>query len=101
MKKVVRDDKVALILTESYGGGWFSWHGSQSALHDPELVEWIEAGKPEEDLDYFVNKYPEHSLSTLGELRLQWVPMGERFVIDEYDGWESVVLESNMRWMVA
>lgn len=101
MDKIVRGGKVAVVLTGTYGGGWFSWHHSRAALHDPEVVQWIEAGKPEANIEYFVNKYPEHSLSTLRGLRVQWIPVGCRFVVDEYDGCESVVLEDHIDWMVA
>lgn len=101
MEKVVRDNMVAVIITGSYGCGWFSWHGTLSALFDPELVEWIEMGRPEDRLEYFAGKYPEYSLSTLRNLRVQWVVEGERFFIDEYDGFENVIQAASVRWVRA
>jgi hypothetical protein len=46
-------------------------------------------------------KYPEVYCGGLEDLVITWVPVGERFRIEEYDGSESLVLESNQRWMTA
>lgn len=101
MNKVIRDGMVAVITASNYGGGWFSGHADLSALYDPELVEWIESGKSDIKLEYFVGKFPEHSMSTLRHLRVTWIPVGAEFIIDEYDGFESVVLKDQVKWMVA
>jgi hypothetical protein len=34
-------------------------------------------------------------------LTVAWVPVGERFQIDEYDGAESIILEAEEVWIVA
>ena len=50
---------------------------------------------------YMELKYPEAYCGGLKDLEVNWVPVGARFRIDEYDGAESLVLESEQRWMTA
>lgn len=75
-------------------------------LYDPTVVKWVEDGEPsgearvrlEATLD---EKYPSCYLGGLRNLQIRWVPVGSRFVVDEYDGSESVVVEQEFDWMVA
>ena len=35
------------------------------------------------------------------ELAIEWIPRGEKFIVHEYDGWETVWLKRNMKWIQA
>jgi hypothetical protein len=46
-------------------------------------------------------KYPDAYCGGLEDLEINWVSVGERFRIEEYDGAENLVLESDEHWMTA
>ena len=88
--KVVRDGKVAVIVSPGYGAGWSTWaDDSRVAVFAPDVVEWIEAGKPELAEGQF-DGYG--YLGGLFDAEIEWLPVGTRFEIDEYDGSESLRL---------
>ena len=102
MDKVVRDGKVAVLVSPGYGAGWSTWNKNCAAcLFDPEVVAWVENGKqgPIPDMEA---KYGGFFFDGGAEdLLIEWVPVGERFRIDEYDGSESIYFERDEKWVVA
>ena len=101
MNKLIRDGKVAVLVSPGYGAGWYSWHGNEELLYDPSIVEWIEQGDLDKINTYLELKYPNDTSLGLSDLEVTWVPAGVRFRIDEYDGAESLVLETNEHWLTA
>ena len=101
MEKVIRDDRVAVIVSPGYGAGWYTWHNIEELLYDPSIVEWIEQGALDKIAVYMELRYPDVYLSQSREFKIKWVPVGERFRITEYDGSESLVLESEQQWLTA
>ena len=89
--KVVRDGKVAVVISPHYGAGWSTWADqSEAALYAPDVVEWIEAGKPEADLQAKFGRYG--YVRGLRNAEIEWVDIGTRFHVDEYDGYETLVI---------
>jgi hypothetical protein len=75
-------------------------------LYDPTVVKWVEDGEPSGEARVRLEttleeKYPSCYLGGLRNLQIRWLPVGSRFVVDEYDGSESVVVEQEFDWMVA
>lgn len=101
MKKLIRDQKVAVLYSPGFGAGWYTWHTIEELVYDPSIVEWVEKQELDMIRVYLDLKYPEEYISGLEDLVVAWVPEGERFRIEEYDGAESLVLESEQRWMTA
>ena len=101
MNKLIRDGKVAVLVSPGYGAGWYTWHRNEELLYDPSIVEWIEQGDLDKINTYLELKYPNDTTLGSSELEVNWVPMGARFRIDEYDGAESLVLETNEHWLTA
>jgi len=101
MQKLIKDGRVAVLVSPGYGAGWYSWHFIEELVYDPSIVQWLEAGETDKILAYMELKYPEAYTGGLEDLVVEWVPVGARFRIDEYDGSESLVLESKERWMTA
>ena len=104
MDKYVRDGKVAVLIYREYGSGWYSSHHVKEMLFDPTIVDMIlnKNSSVEEIRAYAVLKYPEAYISTyLRDLSVDWVNVGEKFVIHEYDGYETILTESKMNWIVA
>jgi hypothetical protein len=100
MNKLIRDGQVAVLVSPGYGAGWYSWHSNEELLYDPSIVEWVEQGNLDKIKTYLELKYPDDTTLGLEDLRVEWVPVGARFRIEEYDGAENLVLESEERWLV-
>ena len=102
--RVVRDGCVAVLYSPGYGAGWYSWHRKEELLYDPTIVQLVLDHKHKDIPKYLLDRYQEEDAPYMGgseELAVEWVPMGERFRIDEYDGAESVVLASRENWLTA
>lgn len=103
MNKLVRDGKVAVIVSAGFGAGWYSWHNIPELLFDPDLVKMIELDWPDEMILKHVEKFygKDTYFGGVDGLHIVWVPEGEKFRIDEYDGAEALVLQKDDHWIVA
>jgi hypothetical protein len=103
MRKLVRDGKVAVLVSSGFGAGWYSWHYNQELLFDPDIVKMLELDWPRERIVAHCEKFygEDHFYGGVDGLYVAWVPEGAKFRIDEYDGSESLQLETEMDWMVA
>lgn len=48
MEKVIRDVKVAVLISQGFGAGWYSWHSKQELLFHPKIVELVEQNRKNE-----------------------------------------------------
>lgn len=103
MDKVIIDGKVAVLISEGYGAGWSTWiDDSAESVFDPVVVGAVEKGTSyEEILPYLKEKYENGYFGGYGQLVIKWVPVGKRFKIDEYDGFESLIFEEEFDWITA
>ena len=102
MDKVVRDGKVAVLYSPDYGAGWFSWNPERiEILFDPAIVELVEKGTWQELKTYVTLKYPDLYIGGMDDLKIEWVPEGTLFVIQEHDGNEWVELRDQINWIQA
>ena len=104
--KVVRFGKVAVIYSPGHGAGWYSWHRIEELLFDPKLVDMIERGATEDEVEAYCEEHyqNEHKSAYWGgvdDLVIKWIPEGSLFRIDEYDGAETIVLQDDDLWIVA
>jgi len=107
MEKVIRNGEVAVLVSPGYGAGWYTWNTEHpECLFDPEIVEAVLAKK---SVDY-IAALAEAKWNTggyyfyaggAGDLIVEWLPIGTRFQIDEYDGYESLYTADKQVWMVA
>lgn len=108
--KYTDGDKVAVIIHGSWGQGWYSFHGQEDMLFHPQLAKaieaqaWMEAAeiiREELRVPYWYTPNP--SLETIAltakELVVEWIPRGEKFIVHEYDGMETIWLKRNMKWI--
>ena len=90
---VIRDGKVAVLVSPGFGAGWSTWADHpEAALYAPDVVAWIEAGKPAIDTDAAFGKYG--YTGGLRDIEVEWLLLGTRFVVEEYDGAESLTILS-------
>lgn len=102
MKKVVRDGKVAVLVSRGYGAGWYSWHNIEELLYSPEVVDMVERGVLYQEIESYVElQYPDIYAGGASGLYIVWVPVGSKFRIKEYDGAESLVLLSEEKYLEA
>lgn len=124
MNKLIRDGKVAVLVSGDYGSGWSTWNPNYpELLFEPTVAEMVLAfqkasqevhGDDYKDLynryyqtveSYIVNNvqidYKPIYPGGISGLTVEWVPVGERFRIREYDGAETLILESNEQWITA
>ena len=103
MKKLIRDGKVAGLISPGYGAGWFTWNNhAPQMLWDPTIVQMLEEGcRPQVLQQYVEDVYPYVNALGAESLRVVWIPEGTRFRVTEYDGHESIVLHDEENWHVA
>ena len=102
MDKVNRDGLIAVIYSPGFGAGWYSWHGIEALLFDPNVVGMIEDGAdPYEIEKYCERRYGTDHYFSCDDLAIAWIPEGTEFMIHEYDGSERLRFRSEMRWSVA
>ena len=58
MDKVIRDGKVAVLVSYGYGAGWSTWNSarSDSLLFDPDIVQMVLDGAMIYTLDEYAAK---------------------------------------------
>jgi hypothetical protein len=86
MEKLIKDGKVAVAVSKGFGVGWSTW--SDANPMDKRFNELILEGNLKEaealakDLGYYSGG--------LEDCEIEWVEIGTRFEIKEYDGNESL-----------
>lgn len=105
MDKVIKDGHVAVLFSPGFGAGWYTSNEEYPELmFDPVVVAHIlsEDQPPLTDLKpYLEVRYPDIYLGGLPNLTIRWVPEGLQFRIHEYDGSETVILDSEDKWFMA
>ena len=105
MEKVIRNGKVAVLVSSGYGAGWSTWNsGNAQLLFHPTLIEMVESGRSSEITTEWVEKNLGISnvyVGGTGDLEIVWVEEGTRFLIQEYDGAENLLTEQDLDLHIA
>jgi hypothetical protein len=106
MEKYEVDGKVAVLVSFGYGAGWTTWAGddAERKMFDPVLVKMLLDSKEEITdaiVKYVDETYPDSYNGGLDGLSVVLVEKGAKFVIDEYDGSESLTTIDEYDWIVA
>jgi hypothetical protein len=95
MEKVIKDGKVAVLISSGFGAGWYTWNReNQELLFHPKLVEMVSQGKAKKIDDEWMKEHlgiEDVYCGGAANLRVHWLPVGTQFTVDEYDGSESIV----------
>lgn len=101
MEKYIKDGKVAVVYSADYGAGWYTWNRIEELLYDPGLVQLVlDNVAPPIIVEYCEARW-DISIFSSPRLAVAWVPQGAKFRIEEYDGSETVMLESDYVWLSA
>lgn len=98
MEKVIKDGKVAVLISHGFGAGWYTWGDSQELLFNPKLVEMVQKGKANEITKEWVKENIGIDVYCGGakDLKIHWLESGTAFVVEEYDGAESLRTLDNL-----
>lgn len=102
MEKVIKDGKVAVLVSPGFGAGWCTWNEEFPELvFHPKIVEMVLKGQQDRiDEDWLVDnlgvKYANVYYEGCRNLGIKWLPIGKRFIIVEYDGSESLITEDDL-----
>lgn len=110
MDKVERyineDGKVGVLISPSYGAGWSTYPSGDKKeflLFDKGLVELALNEASEEEVEEYIKSMDVGYVYCGGweDVVVHWVEPNETFVIDEYDGYESLEYLSCIRTFTA
>lgn len=101
--KLIRDGKVAVLVSPGFGAGWQSWAGvgePGQVCMDKRIVEAFLA-EGYKGAERVVKELFEHMFTGgAADLEVEWVPEGTSFEIHEYDGSETLQY-ADRDWLVA
>ena len=102
VEKLIRDGMVAVIYSPGFGGGWSTWNPDYpEILFDPVLASYVEDNKLDEAYTYITMRWPDVYTGGVDDLSVQWLPVGTKFRIHEYDGSESIEIKERIEWITA
>lgn len=108
MTKMIVDGNVAVLVSYGYGAGWKSWNwGIDGIETHRDLVQMVLDGRQAEMTQEVVSEIlgldDDTYVCVLGndQLEVEWVPVGTRYRITEYDGAESLEYDTDLKWDIA
>lgn len=101
--KLIRDGKVAILVSHGFGAGWYTWHYDERLLFEPKIVEMLENDADPHEVESYCEKTYGDELYYGGVdgLAVHWLPIGTQFKIDEYDGAETLIVSNDVCWITA
>ena len=103
MNKLIKDGKVAVLISGGYGSGWYTWNLEYpDMMFDSTIAEMVLAEKSHDEIETVATmKWPDGYLGGIDGLCVEWVDQGDEFIIEEYDVNETLSLKNNIKWFVA
>jgi len=101
MEKVIVDGNVKVLYSPGYGAGFLTWGAPVEAIFDPKLIQLVEDNNLSEAVSYVEKTYTDTYTGDVEDLSVALIPEGSKFVIDEYDGYESITLLDNINYLIA
>jgi hypothetical protein len=100
VNKLIKDGKVAVLISPGFGAGWSTWNREYpEMLFDPGLADLVLKGDQDQILTYVTVKWPNAYLGGLGDLTVAWVDQGQQIKVEEYDGSESIEYRDSNDWI--
>jgi len=101
MEKVIKDGKVGVLVSPGFGAGFSTWGAPIEAIFNPTLIELVQQEKFQEAVDFVSENWEDVYTGGVQDLVVAWVPEGKEFIIEEYDGSESLMLKEDYNWIKA
>jgi len=102
MEKKIKDGMVAVLYSPDFGAGWYTWHNIAELLFDPRVVDMVLEKTSAETIElYCKTVYGDHYYAGSCDLEVAWVPLGTEFIIEDFDGNESITFKDKVNWVTA
>jgi hypothetical protein len=102
MQKKIVDGLVAVLYSPDFGAGWYTWHNIVELLFDPKVVDMVLEKTSAETIElYCKTVYGDHYYAGSCDLEVAWVPTGTEFIIEDFDGNESITFKDKVNWVTA
>jgi hypothetical protein len=102
INKLSDNGRVAVLYSPGFGAGWSTWNQEvPEIIFDPAIVKFVEKDQWAKLETYVTLKCPGLYMGGMKDLKIEWVPEGSLFRINEYDGSESIELQQDVGWIVA
>lgn len=99
VEKYYNEDKtcIAVLVSRGWGAGWSTWNSPEMA-YDKRIVEAFLDSTSAHDIEVLCKEWGYGNVYSggWGEISIEWIPVGEKYYIYEYDGNETLVHEE---WM--
>lgn len=95
--------QVAVTYSPGYGAGWSTWNTDFVGCEfNPIIAQAVLDGKTPQELSEIAEKeYPDAYTGGMRDATVAWLDKGTLFIIDEYDGSESIQANTGTEWSVA
>ena len=102
MEKLIKDGKVAVLVSPGFGAGWSTWNSEnrEALAFDKDIAQAVLDGNMALAAKIGEDRYEAYS-GGVEDLVVEWVPQGAAFEIEEYDGSETLHVIGERRYMVA
>ncbi len=103
--KVVHDDKIAILISPDYGLGWSTLcrikESKEKMIFDTDIISILLSDSINLNILKILiqKKYPNIYVYDIEQLTVKWIPKGSIFIIDEYDGYESIKYYNEDDWI--
>ena len=100
MSKLIKDGQVAVAVSYGFGGGWSTWN--DVAPDDSRFTTLFFEGKSAEAAELAEKLDLGCNLGAY-QVEIEWLDVGTEYMIEEYDGAESLVTKEDRgdMWTVA
>lgn len=96
------DGELGVLVSYGYGAGWSTWNDKELAYDKRIVDKWLENVSVDEMCNFVESLgYKRPYMGGYRQLKLEFVPRGTVFHIDEYDGYESIETMEDMDMIVA
>ena len=102
----IREGKVGIVYSPGFGAGWYTWNrmhdNCEQLIFDPQLVRLVDQGSPTETIMARAEELvPGGGFYAVEDLEVYWLDQGTKFLINEYDGSETIQLMETTPWLQA
>ena len=91
------------LISEGYGAGWSTWNldYKEFLLFNKGLIELAKKNANESEVKRYLQKNGIYSIYMRGweDIKVVTLEDNEQFIIEEYEGWESVRTKEGTNWL--